>query len=134
MAMRWQEIVVIPEVEERAQSLAEFRGRHRYNHLDDNLRAMYADVPVLAQWDDHETTNNWYPGEILTDERYDVERRVVGFEAEAAAVLVDQVLRRGDAGAGEDGAELGEDAALGDREDDRVGLGVLPAGAKGGGK
>ncbi|WP_434967202.1 alkaline phosphatase D family protein [Janibacter indicus] len=71
----WRNLV-IPEVEERAQSLGEFRGRHRYNHLDDNLRAMYADVPVLAQWDDHETTNNWYPGEILTDPAYDREQRV----------------------------------------------------------
>jgi len=24
-------------------------------------------VPQLVQWDDHEVTNNWYPGEILTD-------------------------------------------------------------------
>jgi alkaline phosphatase D len=28
---------------------------------------------MLAQWDDHETTNNWYPGEQLTgDDRYSV--------------------------------------------------------------
>jgi alkaline phosphatase D len=27
----------------------------------------------LAQWDDHETTNNWYPGEfLLNDDRYTV--------------------------------------------------------------
>ncbi|WP_282070785.1 alkaline phosphatase D family protein [Janibacter hoylei] len=71
----WRNLV-IPEVSEVAQTLAEFRGRHRYNHLDDNLRAMYADVPVIAQWDDHETTNNWYPGEVLEDPRYDRERRV----------------------------------------------------------
>ena len=31
--------------------------------------------PVIAQWDDHETHNNWYPGEIITDARY-TERRV----------------------------------------------------------
>lgn len=68
--------VVIPEVAERAQSLREYRGRHRYNHLDDNLTAMYAEVPVLSQWDDHETTNNWYPGEVLQDEHYDRENRV----------------------------------------------------------
>ena len=37
---------------------------------------MYADVPVIAQWDDHETTNNWYPGEVLDDARYTQERRV----------------------------------------------------------
>lgn len=61
----WRNLV-IPEVTEVAQTLAQYRGRHRYNHLDDNLKAMYAEVPVVAQWDDHETTNNWYPGEIST--------------------------------------------------------------------
>jgi len=29
--------------------------------------AFNAQVPQLVQWDDHEVTNNWYPGEILTD-------------------------------------------------------------------
>lgn len=71
----WRNLV-IPEVEVVAQTLDDFRGRHRYNHMDDNLRAMYADVPVLAQWDDHETTNNWWPGEVLEDPRYDLDRRV----------------------------------------------------------
>ena len=36
---------------------------------------MNAEVPVIAQWDDHETHNNWYPGQILTDTRY-TERRI----------------------------------------------------------
>jgi alkaline phosphatase D len=27
-------------------------------------------MPLLAQWDDHETLNNWYPGKILDDARY----------------------------------------------------------------
>ena len=67
--------VVTEEVSKVAESLNEFRGRHRYTMMDDNVRAMYAEVPVLAQWDDHETTNNWYPGEILDDARY-AERRV----------------------------------------------------------
>ena len=57
--------VVTPEVTKVAETLAEFRGRHRYNLLDDHVRALYAEVPVIAQWDDHETTNNWYPGEVL---------------------------------------------------------------------
>ncbi|NHN56955.1 alkaline phosphatase [Calidifontibacter sp. DB0510] len=70
----WRNIVT-PEVSKVAESLTEFRGRHRYNQLDQNIRAMYAEVPVLAQWDDHETHNNWYPGQILTDDRY-TERRV----------------------------------------------------------
>ena len=30
---------------------------------------------MIAQWDDHETHNNWYPGQILDDARY-TERRV----------------------------------------------------------
>ncbi len=68
--------VVTPEVSKVAETLAEFRGRHRYNLLDENVRAMYAEVPVVAQWDDHETTNNWWAGEILDDPRYTQERRV----------------------------------------------------------
>ncbi|WP_420176449.1 alkaline phosphatase D family protein [Luteococcus sp. OSA5] len=71
----WRNITT-PEVEKVAETLNEFRGRYRYNLMDDNLRAMYADVPVISQWDDHETTNNWYPGEVLDDERYALENRV----------------------------------------------------------
>src|SRR4051794_11946963 len=70
----WRNLVT-PEVSKVAEELAEFRGRHRYNLMDANVRALYADVPVIAQWDDHETHNNWYPGQILTDDRY-TERRV----------------------------------------------------------
>lgn len=65
----WRNFVT-EEVSKVAETLNEFRGRHRYNLMDRNVRAMYADVPVVAQWDDHETTNNWYPGETLTDARY----------------------------------------------------------------
>ena len=66
--------VVTEEVSKVAESLAEFRGRHRYPLLDKHVRAMYADVPTIAQWDDHETMNNWYPGERVDDDRYS-ERR-----------------------------------------------------------
>ncbi len=65
----WRNIVT-PEVAKVAETLEEFRGRHRYNLMDDNVRAMYADVPVIAQWDDHETHNNWYPGKVIADPRY----------------------------------------------------------------
>ncbi|GAA1794977.1 alkaline phosphatase D family protein [Nocardioides hankookensis] len=67
--------VVAEGVGKVAESLDEYRGRHRYTRLDDNVRAMAAEVPTLAQWDDHETHNNWYPGQILADDRY-TERRV----------------------------------------------------------
>jgi alkaline phosphatase D len=37
------------------------------------MRRFNAEVPQLVQWDDHETTNNWYPGEmLLSDDRYTV--------------------------------------------------------------
>jgi alkaline phosphatase D len=70
----WRNLVT-EEVSKVAETLNEYRGRHRYNLMDRNIRALYADVPVIAQWDDHETHNNWYPGQILTDSRY-TERRV----------------------------------------------------------
>src|SRR5919108_709368 len=53
-----------------AETLAEFRGNFRYNLLDDPLRAFNAQVPSIIQWDDHEVTNNWFPGEIFADTRY----------------------------------------------------------------
>ncbi|MFJ4209116.1 alkaline phosphatase D family protein [Paenarthrobacter sp. NPDC089675] len=70
----WRNIVT-EEVSKVAETLKEFRGRHRYNSLDANMRAMFAEIPVIAQWDDHETHNNWYPGQILDDARY-TERNV----------------------------------------------------------
>ena len=67
----WRNLVT-EEVSKVAETLTEYRGRHRYNMMDANMRAMFADVPVIANWDDHETTNNWYPGEVLDDPRYTV--------------------------------------------------------------
>src|SRR5262250_3793520 len=49
-----------------AETLAEFRGNYKYNLLDRNVLAFNAEVPILSQWDDHEVTNNWWPGEPLT--------------------------------------------------------------------
>ncbi|NUT33255.1 MAG: alkaline phosphatase [Hamadaea sp.] len=62
--------VVTPEKTKVAETLAEYRGQFAYNLLDENVRAFAARVPQIVQWDDHEVTNNWYPGEILTDARY----------------------------------------------------------------
>ena len=59
--------VVTPEKSKVAETLAEFRGQWRYNLLDEHLRRFNAEVPVIVQWDDHEVTNNWFPGEVLTD-------------------------------------------------------------------
>lgn len=55
-----------------AESTQDFRENYYYNFLDDHLRRFHAEVPVYYQWDDHEVVNNWYPGEILDDDRYSV--------------------------------------------------------------
>ena len=78
----WRNLVT-EETSKVAETLNEFRGRHRYNMMDDNLRALYTDVPVIAQWDDHETTNNWWPGEVLEDPRYTQVRDVDTLAARA---------------------------------------------------
>jgi alkaline phosphatase D len=56
----WRNIVT-EEKSEVAHSLAQFRGNYKYNLLDDNFRAFHAQVPMFAQWDDHEVTNDWSP-------------------------------------------------------------------------
>ena len=57
----WRNIVT-EEKSKVAETLAEFRGNYKYNLLDANLRAFNAEVPIFAQWDDHEVTNDWWPG------------------------------------------------------------------------
>ncbi|MZD05066.1 alkaline phosphatase [Streptomyces sp. SID5785] len=65
----WRNITT-EEKSKVAETLAEFRGAFRYNLLDENLRRFNAQVPTVTQWDDHEVHNNWYPGQILADDRY----------------------------------------------------------------
>jgi alkaline phosphatase D len=65
----WRNLVT-PEKTHVAETLADFRGNHRYNLLDGPLRAFQAEVPWVMQWDDHEVLNNWYPGETHGDARY----------------------------------------------------------------
>lgn len=60
----WKNIVT-EEKSKVAETLKEFRGQHLYNLMDKNVRAMNAEVPIIAQWDDHEVMNNWYPQEVL---------------------------------------------------------------------
>jgi alkaline phosphatase D len=56
----WRNIVT-EEKSVVAQTLAQFRGNYKYNWLDPNFRAFHAAVPLFAQWDDHEVTNDWAP-------------------------------------------------------------------------
>ncbi|NEW76234.1 alkaline phosphatase D family protein [Streptomyces rhizosphaericus] len=65
----WRNLIT-PEKTKVAETLDEYRGNFRYNLLDPALRRFHAEVPTITQWDDHEVLNNWYPGEILVDDRY----------------------------------------------------------------
>jgi alkaline phosphatase D len=68
----WKNIVT-QEVSKVAETLGEFRGRYKYNLLDGNVVAFNEDVPMFAQWDDHEVTNNWSSSKSLAeDKRYNV--------------------------------------------------------------
>ncbi len=68
----WKNLTT-PETSKVAETLDEFRANFRYNTLDEHYRAFHAAVPIFAQWDDHETANNWYPGEVLdADDRFTV--------------------------------------------------------------
>jgi alkaline phosphatase D len=57
----WRNLVT-PAKARMAETLDDFRGNFAYNLLDRNKRAFLAEVPMLAQWDDHEVRNNWFPG------------------------------------------------------------------------
>lgn len=66
----WKNLVT-EEVSKVAETLKEFRGRHRYNMLDENVRRFARQVPQVWQWDDHEVTNNWSASKDLSaDARY----------------------------------------------------------------
>jgi alkaline phosphatase D len=66
----WNNIVT-PEVAKVAETLDEFRGRYRYNLLDEDVRRFNAEVPQIWQWDDHEVVNNWSDAKDLSaDTRY----------------------------------------------------------------
>ena len=57
---------------------------YKYNLLDRNLRAFNAEVPMLAQWDDHEVTNNWSPSKSLMEDKRYSEKSVPLLSARAA--------------------------------------------------
>ncbi|MDJ0620466.1 MAG: alkaline phosphatase D family protein [Calothrix sp. MO_192.B10] len=48
-----------------AITLDEFRANWKYNLGDEKFQRFLAETPIYVEWDDHEVTNNWYPGEIL---------------------------------------------------------------------
>jgi alkaline phosphatase D len=62
----WKNIVT-EEKAHIATSVADYRGNYKYNLLDTHMRRFNAEVPVFAQWDDHEVTNDWWPGQNRGD-------------------------------------------------------------------
>lgn len=80
-----------------AQELDDFRARFAYNYEDEHVRALAAEVALIAQWDDHEVHNNWYPGQQLADDRYTRERDASTLAAMARQAMSEWVpFRRGD--------------------------------------
>ena len=71
----WHNIVT-PEVSKVAETLDEFRGRYKYNMLDENVRRFNAQVPQIWQWDDHEVVNNWSDSKDLTNDTRYTEKNV----------------------------------------------------------
>jgi len=65
----WKNITT-PGKSKPAEMLADFRANHAYNLLTPSVRDFNAAVPIIAQWDDHEVRNNWYPGQIIDDAKY----------------------------------------------------------------
>lgn len=61
---RWTNLVT-PAKEKVAESVDEYRGNYSYNFLDAHYRSFSANVSMMATWDDHEVTNNWWPGRQL---------------------------------------------------------------------
>lgn len=57
-----------------AQTLDDFRGAFRYNLEDEAYREFFSRTAQINQWDDHEVHNNWFPHQILDDERYSEKR------------------------------------------------------------
>lgn len=86
--------LVTPEVAKVAETLDEFRGRYRYNLLDEPLRRFNAEVPQIWQWDDHEVANNWSDAKDLSaDARY-TEKNVPLLTARGARAFLEYAPMR----------------------------------------
>ncbi len=93
----WRNITT-PEKSKVAETLDEFRGNYRYLLLDENVRRFNAQVPLFVQWDDHETRNNWFPGQILEDDgRYQLVKSCDLLSARAKRAFLEYTPARFDA-------------------------------------
>ena len=89
----WRNLVT-PEKSKPAETLAEFRGNHRYNLLDEHVRQFNASVSQFALWDDHEVLDNWYPTEILGANARHTEKSVALLAARAKRAFLEYTPTR----------------------------------------
>ena len=89
----WNNLVT-PEVAKVAETLDEFRGRHRYNLLDENVRRFNAEVPQLWQWDDHEVVNNWSDSKDSSGDARYTEKNIPLLIARGARAFLDYAPMR----------------------------------------
>jgi len=86
--------IVTPQVAKVAETLDEFRGRYRYNLMDENVRRFNAEVAQIWQWDDHEVSNNWSDSKDLSaDARY-TEKNVPLLVARGARAFLEYAAMR----------------------------------------
>jgi alkaline phosphatase D len=86
--------IVTPQVAKVAETLDEFRGRYRYNLMDENIRRFNAEVAQIWQWDDHEVMNNWSDSKDLSaDARY-AEKNVPLLVARGARAFLEYAALR----------------------------------------
>jgi alkaline phosphatase D len=86
--------VTTEEKSKVAETLGEFRGNHKYNLLDENVRRFNSEVSQIWQWDDHEVTNNWSSSKTLAaDNRY-TEKRVPLLIARGARAFLEYAPMR----------------------------------------
>ena len=91
----WRNLVT-EEKSKVAETLAEFRGNHRYNLLDENVRRFNASLSQFVIWDDHEVLNNWYPTEVITGQSPFTERSVALLAARAKRAFMEYTPGRPD--------------------------------------
>lgn len=89
----WTNIVTL-EVAKVAETLHEYRGRYRYNLMDENIKRFAQEVPQIWQWDDHEVVNNWSDSKDLSaDPRY-TEKSIAVLQARATRAFLDYAPMR----------------------------------------
>ncbi len=79
----WNSLVA-EGVDKVAETLDEYRGRFKYNMLDEHVRAFNQQVATFYQWDDHEVVNNWSSAKDLSDDDRYTEKSIMTLAARSA--------------------------------------------------